>query len=78
MTDPQPPTKTINGIEVTVNTSDYGYVSLFKHDIEYGRNLKAFLRDGNVMSEHDEIVKILPHIVARVLEYAKSAGFNCD
>lgn len=67
---------TIHGIEVSVMTEDYGTVSLVYRDEEYDRNLKAFLRDGNVMNDSDQLLRIREDIVDEICEYVKSVGFK--
>lgn len=71
-------TTNINGIVVTIESPTYGEVSLWRNDTEYTRNLKSFIRDGNVMDENDNILKVLDSVVEQVESYAKSVGFKAE
>lgn len=66
---------TINGITVTIERPEYGEVSFYHNGREFTRTLPRFLSDGNVMDEHDSILKIREDIVACVQAWAENNGF---
>ena len=65
----------ISGIAVTIERPEYGEVSFYRNGQEFTRALSRFLSDGNVMDEHDNILKVREDIVACVQAWAENNGF---